>query len=78
MLVRHLHLKVLAQHHFTLVSHSMCSLAPLLYVDETDLNVLNVSNKPIFEVVADVQNVLNIYHFPLKASGSDLKLEKCF
>ena len=71
MLVRHLCLKGLELHHFTPISSSMFSLADLLHVDDTDLNVLNLSNKPVFEVNTEAQNLLNARNFVLKASVGD-------
>ena len=56
----------------------MSSLAPLLHFDDTNLNVINLSNKPVSEVITEAQNLVNAWHFSLKASGGDLKLEKCF
>ena len=76
MLVRHLCLKGIVSHHFTPISHSMFSLAALLHVDDTDLNALNFSNEPVFEVITESQNLLNSWNLSLNASCGDLKLKK--
>ena len=77
MLVRCLCLKCLASQNCAPVSLYVISLAVLLHVDNTDLSVLNFSNKPIFEFITEAQNLLSSWDFALKALGSDLKLEKC-
>ena len=38
---------------FNPISHSMFILATLLHVDDTDLSILNLSNKPVFEVITE-------------------------
>ena len=63
-------------HHFTPMFLSVFSSSTLLRVDDAYLNVLNLSNKPVFEVITEVQNLLNSMCLALKAPGIDLKLEK--
>ena len=50
-LVRYFCLKYLVSQNCTPISRSIFSLADLLHVDDTDPNVINFSNKPIFEVI---------------------------
>ena len=66
MILRYLHLKVLVSQHFTPISRSIFILAYLVHVDDTDVNVLNFSNKPIAELITEVNNLFNAYYFPLR------------
>ena len=50
----------------------------LIYIDNSDLNVLNLAYKSTLEVVEEAQALLNAWHFALKMFGSKLKLDKCF
>ena len=49
-----------------------------MHVDDSDLNVLNLNQKTTLEVVEEAQALLNAWHFALRISGGELKLEKCF
>ena len=70
-----LYLKGLLSRHLIPIFRTVFSLADLLNVDDTDLNVLNLSNKPVSEAITEAQNILNAWHFDLKASGGDLNLK---
>ena len=52
-LIMHLRFKALLSQHFVPICWSIFNLAALLHVDNTDLNVLNFSNKSIFGVIAE-------------------------
>lgn len=51
MIIRNMCLKGLASQYYNPISRSVFSLATLLHVDNTNLNVLNLSHEYIFEVV---------------------------
>ena len=61
-----------------LISKILLNLAALLYADNTDLNMLNLSNKSIYKVITEAQNLLKAFYFILRVLGRELKLEKCF
>ena len=52
-LVRHLCVLNLVIEHCTPISGILFSLAVLVHADESDLNILNLNQKIIFEVVED-------------------------
>ena len=77
-LVRYLYALNLVTEHHTPISGALFSLAALVYVDDSDLNILNLNQKSTVEVLEEAQALLNAWHFALRTSGGELKLEKCF
>ena len=64
--------------YYTPISSITFQLATLLYIDNSDLNILNINQKSIFKVIVEAQALLNAWHFALRISGGELKVEKCF
>ena len=59
-LVRFLYTKGYNQTIVSPISHINCSLLALLYVDDTDLNLLNLDSKSIHEIIQQTQFMLDI------------------
>ena len=51
------------------ISGTLFSLAPLVHVDDSDLNILNLNQKLTLEVVEEAQALLNAWHFVLQILG---------
>ena len=78
LLIRYLYALGLVTQHYTPISGLVFRLAALIYVDDSDLNVLNLNQKSTLEVVEEAQALLNALHFALRMSSGELKLEKYF
>ena len=76
-LVRHLYLKGLDTPQYSPISKLMFVLITLAYVDDTDLNVLNIQDKYNLEVLEMGQKILDALQFALSVSRDDFKLDKC-
>ena len=50
----------------------------LLYVNNTDLNLLNLDSISTEEIVTRVQAMLDAWQTALQISGGELKLEKSY
>ena len=53
-------------------------LAGFIYVDDTDITILNKGQKIAEEVMARAQLMINTWHRELSYTRGDLKESKCF
>ena len=60
LLIRYFYLKGLVSKHFTPISNISFQLAAFLYIDDSDLNILNLNRKSNLEVIKEAQALLNI------------------
>ena len=64
--------------YLTHISNILFQLVALLYVNNSNLKVMNLNRKSTLEVIQKVQALLNTWYFALRVLGKNLKLEKCF
>ena len=53
-------------------------IAAFLYIDDTDLVVINNGEESEDEIVARAQLLLDQWQFRLQITGGELKISKCF
>ena len=61
----------------TAISKLSYQIVALLYVDDTDLPLLNKEYETIAEIVDRAQSILSIWYKGLQITGGDLKINKC-
>ena len=54
------------------------AIAVLIYIDDTDIVLLNKGNESETEIMARAQLLLDSWHAALSFTGRDLKVSKCF
>ena len=74
-------LMYMEKHHPTQPIFTPITLIPLfilaiMYIDDTDLFIFNTGSESEQEIAERAQKLLDTWHFALKLSGGDLKLEK--
>ena len=67
----------LVSKNYTPISGIIFHLTALIYVDDTDLNVLKLKQKSTLEAIWESRSLLIASQFSLEVSGGELKLEKC-
>ena len=77
-LVRYLYSSQLVLVRTLVISKVAYQLASFLYVDDTDIVVLNSRSELAEEVVVRAQLLLDRWQYTLQVTGRELKFSKCY
>ena len=76
--MRYLYSKKLVPVSETVISKVLFQIEAQLYIDNTDLPMMNQGNDSAKQLVTRAQIILNYWHNTLWFTGGDLKLKKSY